>query len=600
MQMESLMLMALAVFSGCSSQAETTEVPVTPDPVVVEKPEPMSLVFASVSNARAMTRLSDKVIQLNGSTDSYRPVTGFHFVSQKDDVFINSAIDNPSYSQDRTESGCRYYHSAYCYMENGVNGCLAYAKAGDVEDVTFETDLAKNTFYGSLSAHIPDRPELPADIYFEPVSIYGDVTQIPDEATTLADALTGIVKAVPYWPVSGNSFLQNLFSNFTNRGFDIPGSAASVKQWMQALSAAAHAYLTTPPSSLGDDEKDILADIETAATTAAAAITVNDTSYPRSINLPDGAAVLRWTEVDKQIGETIIKEPKFVPQLQTTTLDDITSVSLFVFPPALYYFVDSDIRISKKAVTFDTYKGKTTWNDVLDTYFPSTNGIAVTYDTKVVALEDPLQYAVARLAIKVKADNENLKYADGVGNTIAINDGNTTNYFRLTGVIVGGQRLVNYKFEPASNLDSDLRFVYDSQVQDKFYLTTTAFNDANAKIFNTLVLQSAEAENLNIILEFEYTGGQAFKCLNGYVYPNTRFYLVGEVEYDKFKTGTDSDTSRGRVFTKDYTTTIEATVTSLEKAYNVLPSILSKNLEIGVMTTPKWTVATPSDAIVMD
>jgi hypothetical protein len=42
------------------------------------------------------------------------------------------------------------------------------------------------------------------------------------------------------------------------------------------------------------------------------------------------------------------------------------------------------------------------------------------------------------------------------------------------------------------------------------------------------------------------------------------------------------------------------TVTSLDKAYNVLPSILAQNLEIGVVTTPQWTAAAPSKPVIMD
>ncbi len=145
-----------------------------------------------------------------------------------------------------------------------------------------------------------------------------------------------------------------------------------------------------------------------------------------------------------------------------------------------------------------------------------------------------------------------------------------------------------------------MKFVYDSQVDNDFYLTTTDFNDANAKVYNTLLLQSCDGEDVNVILEFEYTGTQAFRCLNGYVYPNTRFYLVGEVKADQFKPETGDAASQGRVFTQDYTTTIEMTVTSLEKAYNVLPSILAKNLEIGVQTTPKWVAVKPTGPVIMD
>ena len=204
----------------------------------------------------------------------------------------------------------------------------------------------------------------------------------------------------------------------------------------------------------------------------------------------------------------------------------------------------------------------------------------------------------------MKANAEDLNYREGEGNTIPIKattEGVTTNYFRLTGVIVSGQRLVNYQFKPASNLDSDMKFVYDTQVGSDFYLTTTEFTDANAKEFNTLLLQSCDGEDVKVILEFEYTGTQAFKCLNGYVYPNTRFYLVGELKLDNATASEGMpEPDKHRVFTQDYTTSVEMTVKTLEKAYNVLPSILAKNLEIGVQTTPKWVAVKPTGPVIMD
>ena len=223
----------------------------------------------------------------------------------------------------------------------------------------------------------------------------------------------------------------------------------------------------------------------------------------------------------------------------------------------------------------------------------------ISSDTKSVAVADPLQYAVAQLQVKVKvaddADETNLKY-NGTA-TIPYTDNGTNHYFRLTGVIIGGQRTVGYNFKPLTNSDMDVKFVYDSQVPENFVLKKNSTD-----VFNTLVLQSYDGEDVNVILEFEYTGNTAFKCLNGWVYPNTRFYLVGEV---KLSTGIpsagvaaeDVDDVTRRVFTQDRITAIQMTVSSLEKAYNVLPSILSKNLEIGVLTTPQWIAATPADAV---
>ena len=223
------------------------------------------------------------------------------------------------------------------------------------------------------------------------------------------------------WKTSTNSILRNLFQRFTNNGADLPGSAASVKQWMLDLARTANYYRTTElsaiVSALGVNEKTLLETIETIATNAAAAIPVTAMSYPRDINLPDGAAALRWVEVE----ENSMKVNKFVPQMQTTTLDDINSVSRFVYPPELYYFVDSPIKTSPEKMNYKTYNddhGTTTWNAFLS--LEDFSDTEVKSNTKTVIVTDPLQYAVAHLTMEVKAGAEALEYGAGSDNTIDI------------------------------------------------------------------------------------------------------------------------------------------------------------------------------------
>ena len=116
----------------------------------------------------------------------------------------------------------------------------------------------------------------------------------------------------------------------------------------------------------------------------------------------------------------------------------------------------------------------------------------------------------------------------------------------------------------------------------------------------TLVLQSYDGEKVNIILEFQNDSNTQFYGVDQQIiYPGTRFYLVGEVKLDANALN-ETDDYKKRVFTQDYTTTIKMTVNSLENAYNVLPSLLSNSLEIGVMITPQWFSATPSGPVVME
>ena len=539
----------------------------------------MSLLFASApeNSSRALTRLADEVVQ-NGY---YRKITNFRFVALNNGQVTDCSIDNPS---DSTTGAIRYYHSTYCSMIVGSDGILVYAKADN------STKSAAKAYNGSLNAGIPNHVQSKDEIQFNLDPIITDATVgddgIPAEALTLANALTEIIEGshndgnTLVWKTSTNAILNNLLQRYTNNGADLPGSAASVKQWMLSLRDAAISYLTNPPASIGDDEKTLLGIIRDKANTAAEAVTG---IYPRDINLPDGAAALRWTG------------GKFEPQMQTTTLDDINSVSRFVYPPALYYFVESEIWTSKTARTFDDYKNKSSWKGSDENAVQSlfSDGGSVEKGTKTVAIADPLQYAVAHLTMGVQAGAESLEYGAGNTQTIPISD------LKLKGVIIGGQRPVGYDFKPMSNSQYDVSFVYDSQVSSSTSLATTR------DTYHTLALQSYDGENVNIILELEYSGSTGFKCLNGYVYPGTRFYLVGVLDPSQGVppdglTEEEKTELKKRVFTQDHTTSILLTVKSLEKAYNVLPSLLSNSLEIGVMITPQWISAEPSGPVILD
>lgn len=584
-----MILTGAVLFAGCAEQTETLKPvePATPaEPVVPKDDGHIELAFACTpisTTTTANTRQANDVLQLNGT---YRPISNFRFISlikNNEGTIQSIPFSEVDHREDPADkSNARYYHFGYCSMENGVNACLVYALA---ENVIQDTQQKTKAYNGVLKPVIPANLTSQNQISFalEPIL---DATEArkeggdtwEQEAWALADALTDIAMAEK-WRTSTNIILKNLFENFTNHSANLPGSAASVRKWIASLESAVNGYLAVPPSALNALEISILTAIKTQI--EATSIPVENT-YPRDINLPDGAAALRWIEVEVDGGN---KVKKFVPRLQTTTLDDINSVSRFVYPPSLYYFVDSSIKTSDSSVKLATYQDKETWTEVLSSYFKS--GTSVSDLTRTIAIKDPLQYAVAQLSTKVKATAD-FEYPDVNGNAIDISK------LTLKGLIVGGQRPVGYNFQPISEAESDVSFIYDTQF-DSYILET---NPAENKVVNTLVLQNGNNEDVNIILEFEYSGTEAFKCLNGYVYPGTRFYLVGIVPalpedqqtFDYLK----------RIFTQDYTTEVIVTVSSLEKAYNVLPSILSKNLEVGVMTTPKWLIATPSDPIRMD
>lgn len=568
---------AVMMLMGCK---DNDEIVGSGEPVRVE----LAYTFSS-SVLRSGTRQADEVVQ---NTSIRKPTASdLRIIAMQDKEPMRSTVswaEGPIYKQGSGINPESFlYHSIFCDMAIGVDHCLVYGNVSDAPS----GGLPPKVYNGSLEEHFPTMLSSVRDLKedrfsFSLESIY-DSNDAPDEATQLATALT-TVATIPEWVGSNNSILKNLRQNFINHGFNLPGSAASVKKWLETLVSAAQSYIEDP-SGLTDSEKSILDKIKNAATAAAGNINIEDVSnppYPRNLYLPDGAAALRWVE----------SANAFQPEMQTTTLDNINSVSRFAYPAALYYFVDSKIKTSNSKVNYYTndFDGVTTdetetaWKKVLKSF--EYDEASITSSTKSIAVKEPVQYAVAQLHVTLKANGTTIK--DDANEDITIG---TTN-FKLTGVIVCGQRPVNYQFEQASNSDVDVKFIYDSQVVNDYYLTTETGTEA----CNTLVLQSFDGEDVNIILEFEYVekeGAQTFKCVDGYVYPGTRFYLVGKVDHSNPSSG-DDDINRGRVFTKDYITTVNMTVTSLAKAYNVLPNLLTSNLEIGVETTPDWIAVTPT------
>ena len=275
--------------------------------------------------------------------------------------------------------------------------------------------------------------------------------------------------------------------------------------------------------------------------------------------------------------------------MYTTTLDDINTVSRFAYPASLYYFVNSGINTSVEKVDYaavyanaytTTSPEKTAWEHVLDNF---TAGSRVEGTTRSVALTNPVQYAVGQLRVKVQASSETLKDNNDMDVTL----GN----FPLKGIIVGGQRPVDYVFKQTESTDTKVKFLYDSQVESGCKLSTTSTLGCQ-----TLVLQSYDGEDVDIVLEFENDNDNLiFTGVNGcYVYPHTRFYLIGKIPAIPVQDIVDDKDKR--VFTKDYITTVNLKVTTLKKAYNLLPSLLTGHLELGIEVS-KWVAATPEVVI---
>ena len=559
--------------------------------VVTNEPVNVELAYAfSLPATGGITRQASEVVTSDATTPRLpyfmRLIPLINAAPQLGDISWEDPVSKES-------PNSRFYRSRYCSLDIGVNGLLVYG--GVVNKAVPEGKNANLKMYnGSLQETFPSTITTVTDVQegisfsLEPIykaSEHGE-NGIPSGAQTLADCMTAIATTETFYG-STDGTISGFFEKFSNEGKPLPGSAASVKVWIEKFIESIQP--TINDENTAAEIKTKLTKIKDAASVQITNIgTITATSYPRNLYLPDGAAVLRW---DKNVN-------KFVPQINTTTLENINSIARFAYPAPLYYYVSSDIKTSDEKVDLETIynevvsdETKTAWDKVLAN--EKFNKTAVNLNTRAVALAHPVQFAVAQLKVNIKAYSATLKDADN--HDVTVGD----NKFPLKGVVVCDQRPVNYRFEPkeveqGTVSDAEVLFIYDNQVKENCYLGPQS-EGVWAEGCSTMVLQSLKDENVNIILEFENKSGAAFSCIDGMVYPDTRFYMIGRVEATLYNPDEHvNDENRGQVFTKDYITTVNMTVSSLAKAYNVPPNLLSPNLEIGVETTPQWEGATPT------
>jgi len=598
------LLLLATIFTGCSESDDT---------FYNRGAVRVDLAFTLSGPASNKTRMADDVVQISEARN-YDILSIIPMIGTTPDIqsFSNETpVDKPS----STNPTAQFYHYGNCDMSAGVNKCIVYAKA---DAVSAPSGVSSEAHNGSLAATFPSQlsstTDITTEISFSPVSMLanenigdnpGSNPETPgdyDAAWALANYLTNIANAsvevtgATYdWRDNDNSTLKILFQNFTNNvnnastGQVLAGSATNVKKWASLLKSALESQsftVRTIAQYLKERILTLIGDPNSIITS----------TYPRNYDLPDGAAVLQWVETTHS----------FVPQTQTTTLANINSISRYVYPPELYYFVESDIRCKESQVDYQTLYDNseiTTWANFLsEAKFvnanPADDITAVTGTTKAVALKDPVQYAVARLNVTIQAGGTTVKDANNDDITIG------TNNFPLTGIIVGNQRPVNYAFNPTTDDDISTKFIYDSQLMtnydsdteryDYYYLTSDEPGEGAGP--STLVLQSNDAEDVVIALEFQNNSETEFYGVNNeIIYPGTRFYLVGTIPYKEGEGG--DDISKGRVFTKAYTTVVKLKVNSLAGAYNVLPNILSNHLEVGVEVMTKWIAAEPTTVV---
>jgi hypothetical protein len=318
-------------------------------------------------------------------------------------------------------------------------------------------------------------------------------------------------------------------------------------------------------------------------------------NYPRDLGLPDGAAYVRWNTSSKEF-ETLATNHN--------TGMNITSLAQYVYPASLYYRALSNIKTSStpKGTGTDVYNDNNTWAQILNSYNATLEETAAEYDntkvsskTRSIAIINPVQYAVGRLDAKILAASASLE--DNAKNTYTVNDGTS---FQVTGILVGGQKPVDYKFEQRSD-HSTFYTIYDQAIDGNIYL----LNSLSAPIY-TLALETKSATTnddetaiAKIAVEFlNNTDNVIIGLNNEKIYPGCKFYLVGTLDPNKNESqtydGSTADPTNHpeliikKAFVQDYKTVVTLKIASLKNAYNTLPDLTVPQLEMGLSVDLQW------------
>ena len=565
-------LLALLAIVGCTSDDAALSEPI-PEPTPADGKVAVELALCVSPSQLATTRMSIAATQREG----FRPIENVWMMPFDGNGNAGVPFNLPLSTSPYTADNNRHFLNNALDIIIGTKSFLCYAKPKDpvtaTEGVTDEKFLN-----GSIVSMLPDlTANNPANIFFSPNQInQGDIaTKNADSgsgrAAGIATYLTKIAKAGGW---TGD--LSTSLDAFKNKGSGdyppIAGSSRNLEKWVNMLYADIK-NLTGVTNILAaiKDEDYVTYDSQTET------ISFTDT-YQFPVDLPDGVATIQWIHNSEHP-----EDSKFEYQ-NTSRYDE------YAYPAELCYYVESAIKTSTESKA-SSYADNTTWDAILDEYG---TGTVVSVDTRSVALTEPLQYGVSCLKTTIKAVPQD--YSGGTGllgyNADPLTDvvpltastANTQGTFPLTAILVGGQTQQDYTLSPrypdetaeGYNPANDPEYViYDKSIANEGICLGDFQGNAFSRPVYTLVFQTKNDKSVKMVLEFLNNSGKDFQCEDGIIYNGTKFYMVASIVL-----AVASEDYSKRIFTKDYMTTAQVTISGLSKAYNSLPSLNSDKIRL--------------------
>ena len=313
----------------------------------------------------------------------------------------------------------------------GTSAFLFYGESGKTGANKFET--------GSLTASLTGQPSAFTftleQIVANSGAVEGDAacTGLTNFLNAVAQASDG-VKEWRNYEATDNEGLYQLFQTYATTHVL---SSFHVQRMMTDL------YKTLMPSSdaMSTAIKTVIGNGTYATvntTTGEVTLVAGLQDFPETkFNIPQGSVSVAYNTTSKLFGNNAAHVYGAL---------DPANLNYYVYPASLWYTSNTRIKTHNTSL-LDEYTGAASWKDILAAY--ANDNSSVNSKTRSIALKDTVQYAVARLDVKVKfKEGTTLIDNDPVAANNSVS--NPAGGYPLTAVLVGGQKNVGFDFTQAT------------------------------------------------------------------------------------------------------------------------------------------------------
>ena len=422
---------------------------------------------------------------------------------------------------------------------------------------------------GSLAASLTGQPSA-FTFSLEPINPNASTVETNAAYTGLIAYLNAVANAsdgTKMWKEYTSSDNEGLYETFQKYSSATVLSSFGIRRMMEDLYKS---LMMTTGDAMATAIKAAIADATYATVdteTGALELVSSLQGFPASVNLPDGAVAVVYNTTTKQFDGNAAHAYGGLEPAQ---------VDRYVYPASLWYTANTQIMTATTS-KLDNYTGAESWKAILATYENDNSSVNTT--TRSIALKDTIQYAVARLDVKVKfKEGTNLEDNDPVTTNNKVT--NPVGGYPVSAVLVGGQKNVGFDFTQATYGGSIgyAYTIYDNVMTNTMTYDASGYSAANS----TLVLETPAGENEFIAIEFTNTSTKDFYGVDGIVPVGGKFYLVGQL------TASAAIETQSKVFKQDYTTTAAGAIKDLKSAYNTIPDLKAPQLEIGLSVDLNW------------